>query len=290
MVAYDDDTVCSICNSEDKLTVEKLLVNNKCGHRFCVSCCDREFARKPQFACPRCKGTQVLVKRTGLTEKTLDQIETQKEITIRRKVLKVFNRTEEDFEDQNEWNDYQEKVEDLIFNLTEGIDVELCNKTIAAYQEQHSREIVANQARDMDSQRVNELLIMAQAAEVENRQHSKLAEVSRRKLKEKKMKAEALEVALGERDAVSSTLMDVMVLGEAHDQPVLLPGQRMLLNINAPMPQPILHSAAKRSYENMPVRQRTKHQKVAGGAPTKADGMVRNWKEAMGSLFACLQT
>jgi hypothetical protein len=29
-----DESVCSICRSEDKITQDKLLVNNLCGHRL----------------------------------------------------------------------------------------------------------------------------------------------------------------------------------------------------------------------------------------------------------------
>jgi hypothetical protein len=90
-------------------------------------------------------------------------------------------------------------------------------------------------------------------------------------------------------DAVSSTLSDVLVLGDgdlsAAAVPALLPGQRMLLHINAPLPQPVLHSAAKREYDSMPPRQRAARQREAGGAPSKAAGMLRNWREAQSSLL-----
>jgi hypothetical protein len=90
-------------------------------------------------------------------------------------------------------------------------------------------------------------------------------------------------------DAVSSTLSDVLVLGEGDlssaAAPALLPGQRMLLHINAPLPQPVLHSAAKKLYDSMPPRQRAQRQREAGGAPSKAAGMLRNWREAQSSLL-----
>jgi hypothetical protein len=52
----------------------------------CTSCCDREFAKKKQFNCPTCK---TVVKRQGLSEKTVDEIITQKEIVVRKRVVKM---------------------------------------------------------------------------------------------------------------------------------------------------------------------------------------------------------
>ncbi|KAG5185926.1 CDK-activating kinase assembly factor MAT1-domain-containing protein [Tribonema minus] len=286
-----DEDVCSICKSEDKITQDKLLVNNLCGHKFCGSCCDREFSRKKVFQCPKCKKD---VKRTGLTQKTLDELAVQKELTHRRRILKIFNKTEEDFETLLEYNNYLAEVEDLIYDLTNGVDVEACLAKIRAYEDAHREEIIQNQARDMDTQRVVEQTIAAHAQQEETRKHDKQAEAQRLRLKRRKMHAEAVEVALGEREAVTSTLMDVLVLGDgggadggggAAPAGALLPGQRMLIQINAPLPQPILHSATKRLYENMPPRARAAARRDAGGAPSRADGMRRNWFEACGSLF-----
>ena len=93
----DDETICSICQSADKLSNDKLLINTACGHKFCRNCIDRELAKKSQFMCPRCRkgpkhagqSKDTVVKRTGLSEKTLDEIITQKEISHRKRVVKM---------------------------------------------------------------------------------------------------------------------------------------------------------------------------------------------------------
>ena len=41
----------------------------------------------------------------------------------RQRVLAVFNARQSDFESLRAWNDHLERVETLIFNLTEGVDV-----------------------------------------------------------------------------------------------------------------------------------------------------------------------
>lgn len=87
--------------------------------------------------------------------------------------------------------------------------------------------------------------------------------------------------------------MDALVLqdgaiGVGGAATALLPGQRMLLHINAPLPQPLPHSHMKREFDSMSVRIRTAARREAGGAVSRAAGMRRNWHEARTSLFEVL--
>ena len=59
-------------------------------------------------------------------------------------MLRDFCRTEEDFETLREWNDYLEKVEDIIFNLSNGIQVEETQRLIADYREANKAFIKKN--------------------------------------------------------------------------------------------------------------------------------------------------
>ena len=113
--------------------------------------------------------------------------------------LARYNKTEEEFDSLDAYNDYLEEVEDIVFNLSNKIDVEAMKEKIRAYEEQHRDEIVANQARDMDTRRMIEQEIAAQQQSDELRRHEMQAELSRIKLKRNKLRQEATEVALGER-------------------------------------------------------------------------------------------
>ncbi|KAK7381191.1 hypothetical protein VNO78_33721 [Psophocarpus tetragonolobus] len=70
-----------------------------------------------------------------------------KEIAIRRRIASIFNKREDDFPSLKEYNDYLEEVEDMTFNLIEGIDVSLIEEKIAAYQEENAEQIMINRAR-----------------------------------------------------------------------------------------------------------------------------------------------
>lgn len=70
-----------------------------------------------------------------------------KEIAIRKRIASIFNKREDDFPSLREYNDYLEEVEDMTFNLIEGIDVPAIEAKIAKYQEENAEQIMINRAR-----------------------------------------------------------------------------------------------------------------------------------------------
>nr|XP_009764761.1 PREDICTED: CDK-activating kinase assembly factor MAT1 [Nicotiana sylvestris] len=70
-----------------------------------------------------------------------------KEMAIRKRIASIFNKREEDFPSLREYNDYLEEVEDMIFNLIEGIDVPAIEAKIAQYQRENAEQIMIAQAR-----------------------------------------------------------------------------------------------------------------------------------------------
>ncbi|KAJ6382196.1 hypothetical protein OIU77_030782 [Salix suchowensis] len=70
-----------------------------------------------------------------------------KEIVVRRRIASIFNKREDDFSSLEEYNDYLEEVEDMIFNLVAGDDVAAFEEKIAEYQNENADLILINQAR-----------------------------------------------------------------------------------------------------------------------------------------------
>ncbi|CAB4288892.1 hypothetical protein PRUPE_7G266400 [Prunus persica] len=70
-----------------------------------------------------------------------------KEIVVRKRIASIFNKREEDFPSLKEYNDYLEEVEDMTFNLIDGIDVPAIEAKIAKYQEENAEQIMINRAR-----------------------------------------------------------------------------------------------------------------------------------------------
>jgi len=70
-----------------------------------------------------------------------------KEMTIRRRIASIFNKTQEHFPTLKDYNDYLEEVEDMTFNLIEGIDVEAIEAKIARYQKENAEQIFLSRAK-----------------------------------------------------------------------------------------------------------------------------------------------
>lgn len=71
---------------------------------------ERELSRRKEFPCPLC---ETAVKRVTLSTRTLDDVQCEKDTSWRRRVTKVFNKVESDFESLEEYNNYLEQVEDI---------------------------------------------------------------------------------------------------------------------------------------------------------------------------------
>ncbi|CAN0182791.1 unnamed protein product [Discosporangium mesarthrocarpum] len=138
----------------------------------------------------------------------------------------------------------------------------------------------------------------------ESRKHYNQLEEARSKQHARKLKLEAQEVALGERDHVTATMGDSYFLGEdalvpcgseagrygqggdAAGQPVAIPaGMRQMLNIPAPLPQPQPSQDKRRQFAMMPITERQPLIQRAAAAPDRALGHKRNWKEMCSSLL-----
>ncbi|KAB8115243.1 hypothetical protein EE612_055498 [Oryza sativa] len=70
-----------------------------------------------------------------------------KEMTIRRRMASIFNKTQDHFPCLKDYNDYLEEVEDMTFNLIEGIDVEEIEAKIARYQQENAEQIYLSRAK-----------------------------------------------------------------------------------------------------------------------------------------------
>ncbi|KAK9916500.1 hypothetical protein WJX75_003422 [Coccomyxa subellipsoidea] len=77
----------------------------------------------------------------------------QKEKRIRDRVEGIYNKQEKEFASKSEYDDYLEEREDIVYNLTEGQDVEEMEAKIAAYQRENRDNILQNDARKAEEAR-----------------------------------------------------------------------------------------------------------------------------------------
>lgn len=77
----------------------------------------------------------------------MQEAEAERDAIIRKKVTLLFNKKESDFPSLDAFKDYEEKVEDIIYNLVNNIDIEQTNQYIETYKQENSRDIAVNQFR-----------------------------------------------------------------------------------------------------------------------------------------------
>ncbi|KAF2269625.1 CDK-activating kinase assembly factor [Lojkania enalia] len=141
-----DSDICPVCKSSRYLNPNmKFLVNPECYHKMCESCVDRIFSHGPA-PCPiaGCKRT---LRKMRFREQTFEDLKVEREVDIRRRVAKVFNKREEDFETLKDYNDYLETVEEVTWNLILKIDVEATERRLRQFEEAQKAELNPNVAR-----------------------------------------------------------------------------------------------------------------------------------------------
>lgn len=131
----------------------KFLVNPECYHKICESCVDRIFSLGPA-QCPY-EGCDKILRKNKFKTQVFDDVNVEKEVDIRKRVFNVFNKTLDDFEgDLKAFNKYLEEVEDIVYNLDNGIDVANTEEKLRTYEDLNKQLIMANMKRsrqDLDN-------------------------------------------------------------------------------------------------------------------------------------------
>lgn len=124
------DIQCPQCKtSKYRNPLMKLMVN-VCGHPLCSSCVAMYFI-KESGKCPEC---DLVLKKGKFRAQVFEDPIVEKEIDIRRRIMKIYNKQEYEFETLNEWNDYLEEIENIVFNLTNDLNILETGKKIDAYE------------------------------------------------------------------------------------------------------------------------------------------------------------
>ena len=95
-------------------------------------------------SCPDCN---VPLRRNNFRVQLFEDPMVEKEVDIRKRVLRDFNKKEDDFSSLREYNDYLEEIDTIIFNLTNNIDVIATNKRIEQYKRDNRELILKNKSK-----------------------------------------------------------------------------------------------------------------------------------------------
>eukprot|EP00531_Pseudo-nitzschia_arenysensis_P002686 CAMPEP_0116145958 /NCGR_PEP_ID=MMETSP0329-20121206/16902_1 /TAXON_ID=697910 /ORGANISM="Pseudo-nitzschia arenysensis, Strain B593" /LENGTH=292 /DNA_ID=CAMNT_0003641661 /DNA_START=72 /DNA_END=947 /DNA_ORIENTATION=+ len=279
---------CAICGiaegDSSNLTSQSSLQTNAtvgCGHQFCNSCIDRELSRRREFPCPIC---ETPVKKVTLSTRTLDDVLCEKDTSWRRRVLKVFNKSQKDFTSLLQFNNYLEEVEDIIYSIVnEEPNAEECKGKIKQYEEQHRTEIVIRQSQRADEERAIQDQIAAEQREAKRRKRDILEEEKAIAMTKRKFKQESAEVLLGERDEVSAELRAAQMQGYRNELKRQREGRQsaatMLVSPRVREPEGGMMDP-REAAKKLDRETYRKRQGAGGGIPAGSlTSQERNWKE-----------
>uniref|UniRef100_A0A131XEZ3 CDK-activating kinase assembly factor MAT1 n=1 Tax=Hyalomma excavatum TaxID=257692 RepID=A0A131XEZ3_9ACAR len=182
-----DDLACPRCRTTKYRNPSLRLMVNVCGHALCENCVELLFV-KGSGACPQCN---VPLRRGNFRLQIFEDSKVEKEVDIRRKILKDYNKREEDFETLRAYNDYLEEVETIIYNLANEIDVEATRRKVEQYKRENKTQIQKGKLKASKDEEYLEELLEQERQETELRR-DQLVEVEKAAQKEKLKQKESL--------------------------------------------------------------------------------------------------
>ncbi|RJE24045.1 hypothetical protein PHISCL_03639 [Aspergillus sclerotialis] len=145
----EEDEVCPVCKSSRYLNPSmRFLINPECYHKMCESCVDRIFSSGPAN-CP-VAGCNKTLRKNRFRTQTFEDINVEREVDIRRRVMQILNRREEEFASKRAYDDFLEQREEIIMNLVTGIDVAKTEKDLQTYASENVASIRSNQALERE--------------------------------------------------------------------------------------------------------------------------------------------
>ncbi|KAK3916224.1 CDK-activating kinase assembly factor MAT1 [Frankliniella fusca] len=203
----DMDIACPRCKTTKYRNPSLKLLVNVCGHGLCESCVDLLFL-KGSGNCPECG---VALRRSNFRVQLFEDSQVEKEVDIRRRVLRDFNKKEEDFATLRDYNDYLEEVETIIYNLVNNIDQLETNKKIEKFKKENRELILKNKARAGREEAELEALLEQEAA-IEEARRAQIAmeekEEKRRKIRNKEALIDELMFSTGNARNIVQTFAE----------------------------------------------------------------------------------
>ncbi|XP_014441920.1 CDK-activating kinase assembly factor MAT1 [Tupaia chinensis] len=159
--------------------------------------------------CPEC-GTPL--RKSNFSVQLFEDPAVDKEVKIRKKVLKIYNKREEDFPSLREYNDFLEEVEEIVFNLTNNVDLDNTKKKMEIYQKENKDVIQKNKLKMTQEQEELEEALEVERQENEQRRLSIQKEEQLQQILKKKNKQTFLD------ELESSDLPVALLLAQHKDR------------------------------------------------------------------------
>lgn len=207
-----DEISCPRCKTTNYRNPQLQLMVNSCGHGLCLNCVNLLFA-KGSGNCPSCN---VPLRRINFRYQYFQDATVEKEVEIRKKIMKDFCKKEDDFPTLRAYNDYLEEVEEIIQNLTHEINVEATKRKIEQYKKENSEIINKSRGKkSKDEEELEDLIEEEKELESLRRNRSLLSETEElNRAKAKQKEALVDELMFTDRPAEEIVAMHSNIAGK----------------------------------------------------------------------------
>ncbi|XP_078000953.1 CDK-activating kinase assembly factor MAT1-like [Glandiceps talaboti] len=177
-----DDQYCPHCKTTKYRNPSLKLLVNTCGHSLCENCVELLFVRG-SGACPQC---HIALRRNDFRLRLFEDASVEKEVDIRKRILRDFNKKEEDFPTLLDYNNYLEEVETIIYNLANGLDVDATKRKVEDYKKSNREQIMKNKGKiSKDEAYLEALIEQEKQEEEEKKQRYKILETEEQNMKKR---------------------------------------------------------------------------------------------------------
>ncbi|XP_065542908.1 CDK-activating kinase assembly factor MAT1 isoform X2 [Lathamus discolor] len=121
-----DDLGCPRCKTTKYRNPSLKLMVNVCGHTLCESCVELLFVR----GAGNCHECDTLLRKSNFRVQLFEDPAIDKEVEIRKKVLKIYNKREDDFPSLSEYNDFLEEIEEIVQGPCTQVTNQRCHKSL----------------------------------------------------------------------------------------------------------------------------------------------------------------
>lgn len=136
-----DDIECPRCKTTKYRNPQLKLLVNICGHPLCEKCIDLMFAN----GSAKCYQCPTPLKRGNFKKQLFQDSQVEKDIQVRRNILREFSKNQDAFPTLRAYNDYLEKLETVIYNKANDIDLDETNRLIDELRTSTNDNISAKQ-------------------------------------------------------------------------------------------------------------------------------------------------
>jgi len=182
-----EEQSCPRCKTTSYRNKHLKLLVNVCGHKLCQTCVDVLFTR-PSAACPICG---MALRRSDYREQQFEDSIVEREVDIRKRIVKVYNQREEDFDTLKDYNDYLEDIETIIFNLANKVDEDETKRRVETYKKENDKQIKKNNSKLSQEEAFLKASLLLERQGMDERR-KKLLESEQDIVKQKKKEKESL--------------------------------------------------------------------------------------------------